>query len=1376
MTDYNIKGGVQCADFIGGDKNITYGFTPEDVERLIEKVLAMMQAGGVFQPAPDQQDALQIEYNGEKLVFRQGAISQLSNQGQERAYLLALIVDQEIQRWATRFVPLAGKMDIHQGIESLSTSFTEFIIPAGEAGGQATQRPLKDITEAMQSHRAFVILGEPGSGKTTIQQKIAFESALALLKGAEGKIPLFVRLSQQGERDPYSFLQVEWERRTGLPFARALAQGRILILADGINDIPRDKRNERLLTWINFEKAYLGSNQLIFSGRARDYDNDLNLPRVLVEPLDKARIHDFLVKHKAEGLAKLLDDPASSLGEMASNPLNLFVLVMVYHKGGRNLQVLANRGRLFESFSWELMSHEQKWHRDAFSVDSKIELFARLAYDMQKQGSGTTFDLESAQSALPKQVLMMGEPVPVDSAAVFRFGRGASILDPLTLPDVRFYHHLLQEYFAARELLKRFSTGEDLSAFWKTPRTKEEMPAAEVSEWDALPEPPATGWEVTTILACGLSQDAQKLIEAIRLINPALAGRCLNEAGIATKDWGVRKRVQADLLADIYNPKLHLRTRLQAGFTLGHIGDPRFEAKEVNGVQVVLPQIVNVPAGKYFIGSVKSDQNSYEQEYPQHTVELPAFSIGKWSVTNAEFACFMNAGGYENKKYWQGNLAKRWLNGEDVSGGQMKSYMELLKYFHDNPNWKTTFETSGNYSPQQIESYEYIAGLTEDELKEQLGKLLSQKSRSQPEYWKDRERNNPSQPVVGITWFEANAYCAWLSEITGKQYSLPSEVKWEAAARDAGNSRKYPWGEDWDKERTNSIEGRVMKSSPVGVYTAAGAMGPFGAEDQVDNVYEWTSSLFLPYPYNAEKSELKESNTECVVRGGAWDSPHRDARCTYRSGHPYDYFATNIGFRICATSTESTNINPVDFRFRQFIKQIEPSRQKREEVNQIIDSLRSRLIRPSDDIYQKIELFGSFARDTSIESLFDVDLLVYFGEKLASESPKEAYDMLASTLRQIYKTKLIDPSLMRKGQIINPGLGRNDQSRINPSSFGGSLNVKLDTVNLEILPAIESKSQKGILVPDSRLIRWIPTNHLKHQEFTEKMDNATGGIYRSVVKSMKWWLYYQSPKWRILSGFAIECLIGTYFSSKPDNAINEFKLILQRIRKEHTSYLTLRTVNELGVPNGKKPTGITQKRFATFESLIDATLIVLKDIEKVNSSEKLILLGKIFGQSFSEFDGEIPQQTSLTSVDFPKLGNLLKEKVSFSISNSTEVRSNQQEQPLKEKISSQNIRRTLPPSKRERPPKPELPKPVDKEVSKLEYNDVILGVVETDAGAGKKVSLILPNGGKNDRAIIPAGTSSINRYKKGGKVLLEVRKIEGNSQIGFRITCHPIDL
>ena len=597
---------------------------------------------------------------------------------------------------------------------------------------------------------------------------------------------------------------------------------------------------------------------------------------------------------------------------------------MVYLRGGKNLGVLTNRGRLFQSFSWELMRHEQLWHPDALSVDAKVDLFAQLAYEMQKVGSGTTFELEIAKSALPKDIFVMDESIPVDANGLFRFARGASILDPTTLPNVRFYHHLLQEYFAARELLHRFNKGDDLSVFWKAPRTRDEMPPANVGEWDPLPEPPTTGWEVTTILACGLSSDPASLVEAVRQHNPILAGRCLDEAGVsllipelADKGIKVMSKVQQNLLEDLYNPILQLRTRLQSGFVLGRIGDPRVEPLEIHGMKVIRPQMVVVPAGQYLIGSRSGEKDSFDNEYPQHTVELSTFSIGKWNVTNAEFACFINAGGYENERYWESDRAQHWLENEAVSDGRAKTYMALWKYIQANPNWKETLEQRGNHSPQQIKAMEHIANLTKEDLEQELILQFLEKSRLQPAYWNEREINCPSGPVVGITWFEAWAYCTWLSEVTGELYRLPTEVEWEAAARGLPLSREnggeveftvrtYPWGDEWDEEKANSIEGRVMKPSPVGAYVAAGALGPFGAEDQAGNVFDWTDSLFLPFPYNMELSERDEHITERVVRGGSWGNSRRNIRCAYRLSVAVDGFSRGIGFRLVSLSNHAS--------------------------------------------------------------------------------------------------------------------------------------------------------------------------------------------------------------------------------------------------------------------------------------------------------------------------------------------------------------------------------------------------------------------------------------------------------------------------------------
>ncbi len=906
MTDYQFEDEVHCADFIGRDKNIKYGFDAQEVEQLIEKVLGFMQLGGAFLPPKTNPEALAIEVDGETLTFSPGSAQHLASSQNERAYLLSLTINQEYQRWATRFVSLSGKMDIRQGIEGLPLAFSEILIPTGDEGGmqaQPTQRKLESIAEALQSHSTFVILGDPGAGKTTTQQKLAFDAAYALLRGEKVRIPLFVRLSQQKNLDPYAFLKKEWERRIGSSFAEALASGRILILADGINEIAREKRNEVLSAWRIFEQEYRGRNQLIFSGRTLDYDNQLNLPRVQVEPLDRPRISEFLKKHQAEGLEEMLDDTQSRLHEMASNPLNLFVLAMVYLKAGKNLAVLKNRGRLFFSFTQELLLNEQLWHPDEISTDNKVALYAQLAYAMQKQSVGTTFDLQKAQEALPATITIMGEELTLNKARLFHFGRGATILDPVTNPDIRFYHHLLQEYFAARELLRRFNQGEDLRDFWRAPRFVEEMPPVDIGEWDPLPEPLTTGWEVTTILAVGLAPNPQKLIEAVRTVNPILAGRCLDEAGLAEPEKlaEIKEKTQANLLADLYNPKIDLRARLLSGLILGRIGDPRFPVEKVNGIKVILPKMVTVPAGEYLIGSPENDKDAFENESPPTKIKLDSFKIGKWSLTNAEYACFMEAGGYENEAYWTTDLARRWLAGEEVTGGQFASWLSIWKQLQDmSDNWREQFEQAGSVSPEQLDSLEYAKGLTEDELKEWLGKGLNEKSRSQPAYWNDARFNNPSQPVVGITWFEAQAYSTWLSELTGTSYRLPTEAEWEASARGLpkrNRVRVYPWGDDWDKNKANSIEGRVQKTSPVGAYTAAGNLGSFKTEDQSGNVWNWTSSLYLPYPYDAQ-SEIFEAEGERTLRGGSWPDSGRNLRAASRDSYVPDNFNFLIGFRL----------------------------------------------------------------------------------------------------------------------------------------------------------------------------------------------------------------------------------------------------------------------------------------------------------------------------------------------------------------------------------------------------------------------------------------------------------------------------------------------
>ena len=179
----------------------------------------------------------------------------------------------------------------------------------------------------------------------------------------------------------------------------------------------------------------------------------------------------------------------------------------------------------------------------------------------------------------------------------------------------------------------------------------------------------------------------------------------------------------------------------------------------------------------------------------------------------------------------------------------------------------------------------------------QLSRQLQAKSRERPAYWDDSRYNNPSQPVVGLTWFEACAYGAWLGAVTGEACQLPTEIHWEAAARGL-EARRYPWGNEWDSARANTLEGRVLRPSAVGAYSAAGGRGPQGEEDQAGSVWEWTTSLYLPYQPGAVPEVDMEAPGERTLRGGAWYFDRRGARCAYRNRSVPDNFYNSLGFRL----------------------------------------------------------------------------------------------------------------------------------------------------------------------------------------------------------------------------------------------------------------------------------------------------------------------------------------------------------------------------------------------------------------------------------------------------------------------------------------------
>jgi formylglycine-generating enzyme required for sulfatase activity len=273
----------------------------------------------------------------------------------------------------------------------------------------------------------------------------------------------------------------------------------------------------------------------------------------------------------------------------------------------------------------------------------------------------------------------------------------------------------------------------------------------------------------------------------------------------------------------------------------------------VEPAQPFEPQMVHVPAGPFWMGT--SDQQIdwlarhsdlakkwkqkgyFDREQPQHTVALPDYYIGRHPVTVGEFRAFVDAGGYLHRRYWT--------------------------------------DTGWAWS--------------------QAG------SRTTPDLWSDEKRGGDDRlPVIGVSWYEAYAYCQWLSEATGRDYRLPSEAQWEKAARGT-DGRLYPWGDAFDASRCNARPSGLERTMPVGSYSPAGD-SPYGCVDMAGNVSEWTMSKFRPYPYNlGDGSDDPEGDAERVTRGGSWHSPVLRVRVTSR-GYNDPWFTDNdVGFR-CACS------------------------------------------------------------------------------------------------------------------------------------------------------------------------------------------------------------------------------------------------------------------------------------------------------------------------------------------------------------------------------------------------------------------------------------------------------------------------------------------
>jgi formylglycine-generating enzyme required for sulfatase activity len=179
----------------------------------------------------------------------------------------------------------------------------------------------------------------------------------------------------------------------------------------------------------------------------------------------------------------------------------------------------------------------------------------------------------------------------------------------------------------------------------------------------------------------------------------------------------------------------------------------------------------------------------------------------------------------------------------------------------------------------------------------QYERFLAATGRPPPPTWNDPNFNHPEQPVTAISWFEAMAYCEWLSEITGSHYRLPTEAEWERAARGGAEGKLFPWGDDAPQSRARYDHRWKLGPEPV----RRSEPNAYGLYEMCENVHEWCSDWFQADYYSRSPEHNPQgpaSGERKSSRGGSWRHHVKMARCSARSSIPPQFQYADYGFRV----------------------------------------------------------------------------------------------------------------------------------------------------------------------------------------------------------------------------------------------------------------------------------------------------------------------------------------------------------------------------------------------------------------------------------------------------------------------------------------------
>ena len=786
----------------------------------------------------------------------------------------------------------------------------------GGGPGEQKEPPPPTLHDAIAKHDRLFVVGGPGSGKTTFLRKIATEAATARLYTLappgglpEQPFPVLVSLEDYG-RDCRSrnvepgatdlrdfalggLLAADAEKLDPAIARRALSDKRLVLLLDGLDEVPETVRRDRVAGAIAALADSVKGAVIVVTCRPAAARDACDLPhpfvRYDVSAFDDEQravfVHKWMTHRHGDGpmrsvareqAGRLLDELRGNAGlaSEVESPLILTIVCMLFHKEG---MLPESRAELYDQVVTLLLDNRRRgceaWPGPAKDVDRTTRRRAMEALAWGHRTEVPAGGLDKALLFEERAVDLMKNVVPERRVALdllLFLQERTGLLDwrasSGTEKQYAFPHRTLTEFLAASHAASRDDgrvTG-DLLDRAKDADWREVLllyTAFVACRPGRSPEP---AWALVRTLARAALDDAKGGRPERAAVRGRLAAECLKGARASQPPEDVLGLVDRDLQDVFADPEgsRELPELDRIGF---------WAAVGTNDRRLLGERWTRIPAGEGWRGQVPGDTEAYDDEKPGRLVRTNQVWVLRWSVLVSEYAAFIDAGGYDEIAWWDA-AGRQWSDRESVRC---------------------------------------------------------------PKQWGVQKVRGGGYPVVGVSYWEARAFCAFANEYLREAWAipdeyvlrLPTEAEWERAARwDPGrpdthepDQRVYPWGKvPPDPTRANFRGGKSGGASPVGAYPAGTSGGHLF--DMAGNVWEWCLDAWSDRAYHAvppddpvtvEDGRAPLSLVDAprdvlgaarmrVVRGGGFGFGSQFLRVSYRLREVPVIQWWNLGFRCVA--------------------------------------------------------------------------------------------------------------------------------------------------------------------------------------------------------------------------------------------------------------------------------------------------------------------------------------------------------------------------------------------------------------------------------------------------------------------------------------------